>query len=239
MMKSSLAGRDTGLGGKLFFAGELDGECHAFITAANIACAATLAASADRSAQKQALRDGIADFLVATLDEALRILKNQLRKREPAAVCVGAPPAEVEAEMLARGVLPDLTRDASTDFARNVIPTAQLDGALPLSAAALSECDAETAPAILTWSVASAPAQWLPKLDAIALASLDADDWIARRWLRLSPRYLGRLTQGIHAVTCSRRAASSFIQRVQRQVDSGVIGVPVEIRWREQLHKLD
>jgi hypothetical protein len=246
MMHSSLADRAAGLGGKLFYAGELDADCRASIAAANIAGAATLAASADRSAQKQAMRDGIADFLVATLDEALRILKNQLRKREPAAVCVGAAPAEVESEMLARGVVPDFVRgavpdlacDALPDLVRSSVSTAQQDDALPLSVTVLSESDAETAPAILAWSVASAPAQWLPKLDAIALESLDADDWIARRWLRLSPRYLGRMAQGTHAVTCSQRVASSFIERVQSEVEREEIGVPVEIRWKEQTREL-
>ena len=65
----------------------------ALVVAANIAGAATLAATADRAAQKQALRDGVADFLVTSLDEALRILKNQLRKRETVAVCVALRPA--------------------------------------------------------------------------------------------------------------------------------------------------
>ena len=57
-----------------------------------------------RAAQKQAIRDGVADFLVNSLDEALRILKNQLRKRETVAVCVGLAPADVEREMKERGV---------------------------------------------------------------------------------------------------------------------------------------
>jgi urocanate hydratase len=225
LMKSALADHDVGLGGKLLYAGELDSEGRAFIAAANIAGAATLATSSDRTAQKQAMRDGIADFLVATLDEALRILKNQLRKREPAAVCISKAPAEVECEMLARGVQPD--------FVRGVIPIDQDRDRLSFPAAALPEVDLEILPAILIWSVASAPAQWLPRLDAIALESLDANDWIARRWLRNSPRYLGRLAQGIRAVSCSEPVASSFIERVQRQVESGEIGAPVEIFWRD------
>jgi Urocanase Rossmann-like domain len=219
LMNSALADRDAGLGGKLLYAGELEGEGRAFILAANIAGAATLAASADRSAQKQAMRDGIADFLVATLDEALRILKNQLRKREPAAVCVGAAPPEVEREMLGRGVRPDFVRGVLPGFPRSTVIGEQVPEA--------------NLPALLTWSVASAPAKWLPQLDAIALECLDADDWIAHRWLRLSPRYLGRLAQGIRAVACSQPVASSFIERVQKQIERGEIGVPVEIFWRD------
>ncbi len=45
---------------------------------------------------------------MTSLDEALRILKNEIRKRETVAVCVAAAPETVEREMLERGVLPDL-----------------------------------------------------------------------------------------------------------------------------------
>ena len=88
LAKFPLADPVTGLGGNLFYAGELDDEGRALVVAANIAGAATLVATADRAVQKQAIRDGVADFLVSTLDEALRVLKNQLRKRETVAVCV-------------------------------------------------------------------------------------------------------------------------------------------------------
>ena len=60
----------------------------ALLLAGNIAGAASLAVTADAAAQKQSIRDGVADFLVNSLDEALRILKNEVRKREPVAVCV-------------------------------------------------------------------------------------------------------------------------------------------------------
>ena len=75
--------------------------------AGNVAGCATLAATAEPAAQKQAIRDGVVDFLVTSLDEALRILKNEIRKRATVAVCVGAP-STVEREMIERGVLPDL-----------------------------------------------------------------------------------------------------------------------------------
>src|SRR5580698_3492686 len=80
------------LGGKLFYAGALTEPACAVTVAANIAGAATLAASDDRHAAKQAMRAGQVDFLVNSLDEALRILKNEIRKRETVAVCVTATP---------------------------------------------------------------------------------------------------------------------------------------------------
>ena len=61
---------EPSLGGKLLYAGELDAEARALLVAANIAGAASLAASADAAARKQAMRDGVVDFLVTSLDEA-------------------------------------------------------------------------------------------------------------------------------------------------------------------------
>ena len=110
LIASPHAHPETALGGTLFYAGEPDGEGRALLVAASIAGAASLAATGDRAAQKQALRDGVADFLVNSLDESLRILKNQLRKRETVAVCVALAPVEVEREIEQRGVVPDLLR---------------------------------------------------------------------------------------------------------------------------------
>ena len=108
MTSADPGGGEPRLGGRLLYAGALDAEGRALVVAGNIAGAATLAATANPAAQKQAIHDGVVDFLVTSLDEALRILKNESRKRETVAVCVGAEPDAVEREMLERGVEPDL-----------------------------------------------------------------------------------------------------------------------------------
>lgn len=202
---------ESGLGGSLFYAGELDTAGRTFVVAANIAGAATLVASPDRAAQKQAIRDGVVDFLVTSLDEALRILKNQLRKRETVSVCVAMEPTTIENEMKDRGVQPDLLRSKVT----------------------CGQPAGEDSLPLLTWSVASAPAQWLPQLDAIVVECLDAEEWAARRWLRLAPRYLGSRARTTHALACSQNIALRIIARVQKTFERGEIGVPVEIRCRD------
>jgi hypothetical protein len=102
---------DAGLGGKLLYTGELNSDGSRLMRAANIAGAASLGATADSAMQRAAIREGIADFLVTSLDEALRILKNEIRKRQSVAVCVAAAPGGIEEEMRERGVLPDLTSE--------------------------------------------------------------------------------------------------------------------------------
>jgi hypothetical protein len=222
-----------GLGGTLLYAGELDEPGLALAAAGNIAGAASFAATASPAAQKQAIRTGVVDFLVTSLDEALRILKNEIRKREPVAVCVAAAPEAVEREMLERGVLPDLLAPAA-------LPGCS--AFLSQGACSVESSEVEESQVLLAWSVAVAPALWLPKLDALALDCLQPENWTARRWLRLAPRYLGRLAQGVRVLRCDEPAAAEFLKRVRGALAQGAIGVPVEIRWsqgsKSELHRL-
>ena len=215
--------REPGLGGNLLYAGELDAVGRALLVAGNIAGAASLAATADQAAQKQAVRDGVADFLVTSLSEALRILKNQIRKRETVAVCIASAPEVVEREMLDRGVLPDLLRPADELLSTHSPFVSQGARQIPPLAMANNSI-------LLTWRVAAAPALWLPKLDTVAIDCLQVDAWSARRWLRLSPRYLGRMSQGVRLLFCDREFKADFIERVRANVERGEIGVPVEIQ---------
>jgi len=222
LIASPYADPESGLGGRLFYAGELDGVGRALVVAANIAGAATLIASADRAAQKQAIRDGIADFLVTSLDEALRILKNQLRKREAVSVCVAMAPAAMEREMNERGVQPDLLR--------RDVPIAPLHEALVHREGEYDEADLTSIPALVIWRVDSARHKDLAVLDAIALECLDANDWSARRWLRLAPRYLGRLRQDLRLLSTHREFAARFAEQLDACVGRGEIAFPYEIR---------
>jgi urocanate hydratase len=198
---------EPSLGGKLLFVGELDDDGRALVVAGNVAGAASLAATSDLAAQKNAIHDGVVDFLVTSLDEALRILKNEIRKHETVAVCIGVAPDSVEREMLERGVLPDIVRPSG------ISPAA----------------DRGADDALIVWSVSSAPARWLPKLDDIALECLGSGDEVSRRWLRLAPRYLGRMASGTHLVKAHRDFARQFMEKVQRQADDGKFGVPVRV----------
>ena len=207
-----------GLGGQLLYAGELDEESRAIVLAGNIAGCATLAATADLAMQKQAIRDGVVDFLVTSLDEALRILKNELRKRAAVAVCVGMSATQVEREMLERGVRPDLAKDSCVSA-----NTAWTDPSLEVHR------ERVRAQATVAWFVESSPVKWLPTLDAIALECLDPADAWNRRWLRLSPRYLGRLAPNMRLVKASQEFVASFVEAMRRQYAQGEIPVETTI----------
>jgi urocanate hydratase len=223
------SGREQGLGGMLLYAGELDESGRALVVAGNIAGAATLTAAADPARQKQAVRDGVVDFLVTSLDEALRILKNEIRKKETVAVCVGAAEEAVKREMTARGVEPDLVRD-------DVFAAAENCGYRREKLRQLEE-DSMPAEVLVIWRVDSSPAQWLAKLDRIALDCIEPGDGFARRWLRLAGRYMGRLGHGAHLLISDWRFAMTFVERVREQVRLGEIGVraQIQVRYRDRI----
>ena len=206
-------------GGHLLYAGDLTEASRALIVAANIAGAATLAATSDPAAGKQALRDGVIDFLVTSLDEALRILKNEVRKREPAAVCVTASPEAIEEEMQSRGVLPDLVAPFAAQVAHNSTHLPQIINPLPVAGDSFW----------LTWRAAESPAQWLPKIDAIALATLAPTESPTRRWLQLAPRYLGRLTQSLRTVRTGEPQAQRFIEQLKSQIAALELRTMIEL----------
>lgn len=218
---------ELSLGGKLLYAGELDDEGRSIVLAGNIAGCATLSATHDIAAQKQAIRDGVVDFLVTSLDEALRILKNEVRKQGTVAVCIAQASDEVEREMLERGVQPDLTRESAAADAMRMQWAESAEDTEPMSA-----------PATIVWQVQQTPAKWLPGLDAIALDCINSADAWNRRWLRLLPRYLGRLAPDVRAVCADREFAASFVERLRAHYDRGNIEAQATVLVRSR-HSAD
>jgi urocanate hydratase len=103
-----------GLEGKLIISGGMGGMGGAQPLAATMAGAAFLGIDVDPERIKKRLKTGYCDFMVNTLDEALRILKNALRKKEAVSVGLIGNCADVVPELAARGVLPDLLTDQTS-----------------------------------------------------------------------------------------------------------------------------
>jgi hypothetical protein len=193
---------ESGLGGKLLYAGEINPESRDLLYAANIAGAASLAASVDPAIQRQAIRDGVVDFLVTSLEEALRILKNEIRKHQTVSVCVAMQPEALVSQMLDRGVLPDL------------LPSGEIEEKFLIHGARQTGSPDVTQGEFVFWSVDSRFARWLPRLDTCALAVLPPADVLRRRWIRLAPRYLGRSAQKQHGVMLTTQEKALFESEV-------------------------
>jgi hypothetical protein len=208
MQFASTAGAPS-LGGKLLYAGDLDEPGRILAIAGNISGAATLAASADAATLRQTMRNGTIDFVVTSLDEALRILKNEIRKREPASVAVSITPDAIVEEMLDRGVLPDLlpplqSATAESDFATFIAQGAQRIVLPPLRLASR----------FLIWQIPAEFAQRPAAFDALLIESLPPNDQTTSRWLRQSPRYLGPQSRRLRSLPCSEATALKLFDQI-------------------------
>jgi urocanate hydratase len=102
------------LEGKLVVSGGMGGMGGAQPMAATMAGAAFLGIDVDAERIKKRLKTGYCDFLVNNLDEALRILKNAVRKKEAVSVGLVGNCADVIPELAERGVVPDLLTDQTS-----------------------------------------------------------------------------------------------------------------------------
>src|SRR3954470_21018621 len=102
------------LSGKLIVSGGMGGMGGAQPLAAPMTGAAYLGIDVDPARIKKRLKTGYCDFMVNTLDEALRILKNAVRKKENVSVGLVGNCADVIPELAERGVVPDILTDQTS-----------------------------------------------------------------------------------------------------------------------------
>ncbi|MFZ0908554.1 MAG: urocanate hydratase [Candidatus Acidiferrales bacterium] len=102
------------LAGKLIASGGMGGMGGAQPLAATLNGAAYLGIDIDPERIKRRVKSGYCDMMVNDLDEALRILKNAVRKREAVSVGLIGNCADVIPELAKRGVVPDLLTDQTS-----------------------------------------------------------------------------------------------------------------------------
>jgi urocanate hydratase len=102
------------LSGKLIVSGGMGGMGGAQPLAATMTGAAFLGIDVDAERIKKRLKTGYCDFMVTTLDEALRILKNAVRKKENISVGLVGNCADIIPELAERGVVPDILTDQTS-----------------------------------------------------------------------------------------------------------------------------
>ncbi|MFY9662529.1 MAG: urocanate hydratase [Terriglobales bacterium] len=125
------------LSGKLIVSGGMGGMGGAQPLAATMTGAAFLGIDVDPERIKKRLKTGYCDFMVTTLDEALRILKNAVRKKENVSVGLVGNCADIIPELAERGVVPDILTDQTSahDPLNGYVPNGMtLEAALELRA---------------------------------------------------------------------------------------------------------
>src|SRR5271168_5191069 len=102
------------LAGKLVVTGGMGGMGGALPLAATMNGAAFLGIDVDPERIKKRLKTGYCDVMVTSLDEALRILKNAVRKGEATSVGLVGNCADVVPALARRGIVPDLLTDQTS-----------------------------------------------------------------------------------------------------------------------------
>ena len=227
---AALTADSAELGGSLVLFAGLDRDGIAFATAANIAGAASLGLEADVARAKARIRNGAIDFLVNTLDEALRILKNEIRKKNAVAVALATDSRGALTEMVERGVQPDLVHGSVEG-----IDTLAGCGARRLDLGA--QTGGPPAEEV-SWSVDRDSFRWLPAVDRLAAAALvpaNRTTTARKRWIENSPRYLGRALAGQRYVQMSEAEAEAFAAAVRRAETGREIPATVTVSRRPGL----
>jgi urocanate hydratase len=160
-----IARRESWAGRLVFIAGE---GCSAggLPAAVSIAGGCTLALDPGAAAVKAVFRQGGVDFVVNTLDEAVRVLKNEIRKHKSLSVALIAPLQPTLDEMAGRGIQPDL--DLTSAPAEDLLT--------PWLAAR-------------HWSEVAVHGTSLRALDAQLLSVLPPEDTVRRHWLQRISHY--------------------------------------------------
>lgn len=221
------------LAGEFIVADSLAGAAETLPLAALLAGACFVGVDADAEAAKQLLRRGHCDFVVNSLDEALRILKNELRQKAPVAVCLTGDVPAVFAEMARRGVSPDLLVYAQSEGDLLLLRQGMTASGTALLALP-QECDVEqprgeAAPVLTEWALPKGNAAVLAKVDAVAMQLFDGSDRPRRRWLEAAPRYIPRQSPMARVCSLSAQELERFVDGVSGRIMSGEITGPVVV----------
>ena len=193
-------------GGALILACGLNPQGAALALASNIAGAVCLSIDGSPAALKEAMHSGSCDFIVNTLDEALRAMKNEVRRHRPLSVGLLGDTAQILQEILERGISPQLFTDFTVSFRhREVMHTFKSSGALVVD---FDPNDQPEAEGILNADALvdnfTQPRQWRVRtfffeaqsarreFDAHALSVIPEEDTLRRRWLQAVPSILQR-----------------------------------------------
>lgn len=196
-------------GGSLVLSLGLPPHGAALSIASNIAGAVSLSIDNDPRRIREVVRTGAVDFVVNTLDEAIRAMKNEVRKRAPLSVALSADPQTALEEAAERGIAPQLfsiflpTNPRILEIARQfqalgaeLVDFAAEDSSSQPSAGFRSS-NSILAPYLdsRSWQLRTYTLETptaLRAFDNRALALLSPEDTLRRRWLEAAPRILQR-----------------------------------------------
>lgn len=223
------------LAGRLVLCADFGLEGAEMALASTIAGGAFLGIDPSSNHLRAAVRNGSCDFMVNSLDESLRVLKNELRKQTALSVGLLGLPSEIFPALVERGVQPDLIAETSSGQGAN-------SAAIPRQAwLQLMERGAWNIPAQapddrrpgalveVVWTAANAAD--IRHLDEIALALLPAEDPVRRRWLLQASACFRRQLPLQRVLGLHQQELTALLSRFQDEASAGKLQASASVSW--------
>lgn len=178
---------------------------------------------------KTAVRNGSCDFMVNTLDESLRVLKNELRKKKALSVGLLGDASAILSAMVERGVQPDLVADCgvsnigSTSLHQKALMEFIERGAVGVDTPVSTVADVGGFVEVV-WTAANISD--LRRMDELALRQLPAEDSIRRRWLQQAPGYFHRQRPLLRVLGMRPEEVSRLAEEFKNAISAGEIQSP-------------
>lgn len=220
----------SSLSGRMLLVDGLADEGDALLIAASIAGAASLVLETRIEAVRYCVRNGIVDFAVRTLDESLRILKNEIRKRQPVAVLLESEPAGVLAEIVERGAQPDVIRWTAPDASIEMLMERGAQAAPPADHAELHRTGT------VCWRAGEGGGAVLRQVDLLAAGTLPQDDAARQNWIARAPRYLPRAMRLERCVTMNESEQKALLAAAEERSKQGALAAKVSIEAEGKTH---
>ncbi len=229
-LQSIAAERFSGsLAGKLVLCAGFDVRGAELALATTIAGGAFLGIEAEPQSLKSAVRNGSCDFMVNTLDEALRVLKNELRKRTPLSAGLLGNASELLPEIVERGVQPELIEDiTSLGTNRPALNRLLERGAEMLAIVEISEVRRADE---VTWTTANL--QDLRRMDRLALELIPPADQVRRRWLEQAASSFHRQAPPERVVGLGADELKRLLDAFAASAAAAPFHPPAGVRWQD------
>jgi urocanate hydratase len=210
--------------------------------ATTIAGGAFLGIESDSQRLKAAIRNGSCDFMVNTLDEALRVLKNELRKRTPLSAGLLGEASDILPAMVERGVQPDLIADNSAMEPGAVAkkPTSQsrdaghsaLQQIIERGAELLENAEAadDSVADEVVWTAANP--RDMRRMDQIALEIIPPEDRVRRRWVEQAVGYFYRQIPLERIIGLHPEERTRLLAALKGANSSSAFQSPANVLWQ-------
>ena len=219
---------DGDLNGKLVTTCGMGAAGGAFVLAASLRGAASLGIEIDADRAKRRVKSGYCDVMVNDIDEALRIMKNAVRKREPASVGLVGDCTKVLAEFADRGVVPDLLADLT--LPQQGVASSVAPAALARFGTILVDANADPPQAreTMRWVALSGEPSDIRRIDQFVLENFSADKELCD-WIGLVQRRLRHFGLPARACCLTPQEANQTCAAVNDLVGRGEVKAPVAI----------